>query len=90
MAALQAVLSVCAASLQIISLYTLWQLVHMHEMDGHRFNRYQELGQVRRGICFGTCSCVSGCTQVRKGARVFIALMLLLTATAMPQHMVPD
>ena len=36
--------------LQIISLYTLWQLVHMHEMDGHRFNRYQELGQVRRGV----------------------------------------
>ena len=66
-AALQAVLSVCVASLQIISLYTLWQLVHMHEMDGHRFNRYQELGQVRRGVCFGTLSCVSGCTQVCTG-----------------------
>ncbi len=34
----------------IISLYTLWQLVKMHEMDGRRFNRYHELGQ----YAFGT------------------------------------
>lgn len=27
------------------SLYTLWQLCAMHELDGHRFNRYHELGQ---------------------------------------------
>lgn len=34
----------------VISLYTLWQLVQMHEMDGRRFNRYHELGQ----YAFGT------------------------------------
>jgi amino acid permease len=33
----------------IISLYTLWQLVMMHEMNGRRFNRYQELGQYAFG-----------------------------------------
>jgi amino acid permease len=27
------------------SLYTLWQLCAMHELDGHRFCRYHELGQ---------------------------------------------
>lgn len=31
------------------SLYTLWQLVQMHEMDGRRFNRYHELGQYAFG-----------------------------------------
>lgn len=30
----------------IITLYTLWQLCSMHEMNGKRFNRYHELGQV--------------------------------------------
>jgi amino acid permease len=29
----------------ITSLYTLWQLCAMHELDGHRFCRYHELGQ---------------------------------------------
>ena len=77
--------------MQVISLYTLWQLVHMHEMDGHRFNRYQELGQVRRGTSSSeTFSCVSGCTQFCKGFSFFIAPMLLLAATALPRHMVPD
>ena len=34
----------------VISLYTLWQLVKMHEMDGRRFNRYHELGQYAFGM----------------------------------------
>ncbi|KAL3829516.1 hypothetical protein ACJIZ3_018318 [Penstemon smallii] len=29
----------------IITLFTLWQMVEMHEMDGKRFDRYHELGQ---------------------------------------------
>lgn len=29
----------------LTSLYTLWQLCAMHELDGHRFCRYHELGQ---------------------------------------------
>ena len=31
------------------SLYTLRQLVAMHEMDGRRFSRYHELGQYAFG-----------------------------------------
>lgn len=31
----------------LITLYTLWQLCSMHEVNGKRFNRYHELGQVR-------------------------------------------
>lgn len=37
----------------VISLYTLWQLVQMHEMDGRRFNRYHELGQYAFGPKLG-------------------------------------
>ncbi|GLT33116.1 hypothetical protein SLA2020_077290 [Shorea laevis] len=34
----------------IITLYTLWQMIQMHEMvDGRRFNRYWELGQYAFG-----------------------------------------
>ena len=33
------------------SLYTLRQLVAMHEMDGKRFSRYHELGQYVFGEC---------------------------------------
>ncbi|KAK9806916.1 hypothetical protein WJX72_007358 [[Myrmecia] bisecta] len=29
----------------VVTLYTLWQLCAMHELPGHRFNRYHELGQ---------------------------------------------
>jgi len=29
-----------------VSLYTLWQLVIMHEHNGKRFSRYHELAQV--------------------------------------------
>ena len=29
-----------------VSLYTLWQLVTMHEHEGKRFSRYHELAQV--------------------------------------------
>ena len=32
------------------SLYTLRQLVAMHEMDGKRFSRYHELGQYVFGV----------------------------------------
>lgn len=31
----------------IVTLYTLWQLCSMHEINGKRFNRYHELGQVK-------------------------------------------
>ena len=31
----------------LITLYTLWQLCSMHEVNGKRFNRYHELGQVQ-------------------------------------------
>ena len=31
----------------LITLYTLWQLCAMHEVNGKRFNRYHELGQVQ-------------------------------------------
>lgn len=37
----------------ITSLYTLWQLCAMHEMDGLRFNRYHELGQYAFGPRLG-------------------------------------
>lgn len=37
----------------ITSLYTLWQLCGMHEMDGLRFNRYHELGQFAFGPQLG-------------------------------------
>ncbi|KAK9904954.1 hypothetical protein WJX75_006393 [Coccomyxa subellipsoidea] len=40
----------------IITLYTLWQLCSMHEINGKRFNRYHELGQYafgqKRGLWF--------------------------------------
>ncbi|KAL3829515.1 hypothetical protein ACJIZ3_018317 [Penstemon smallii] len=29
----------------VVTLYSLWQMVEMHEMDGKRFDRYHELGQ---------------------------------------------
>lgn len=34
----------------VISLYTLHQLVDMHEMKGRRFNRYHELGVYAFGM----------------------------------------
>eukprot|EP00208_Stichococcus_sp_RCC1054_P002184 CAMPEP_0206149468 /NCGR_PEP_ID=MMETSP1473-20131121/37794_1 /ASSEMBLY_ACC=CAM_ASM_001109 /TAXON_ID=1461547 /ORGANISM="Stichococcus sp, Strain RCC1054" /LENGTH=520 /DNA_ID=CAMNT_0053546931 /DNA_START=237 /DNA_END=1799 /DNA_ORIENTATION=- len=37
----------------ITSLYTLWQLCAMHELDGHRFCRYHELGQYVFGPTLG-------------------------------------
>mmetsp|Transcript_12305 Transcript_12305/g.37013 ORF Transcript_12305/g.37013 Transcript_12305/m.37013 type:complete len:484 (-) Transcript_12305:840-2291(-) len=37
----------------VTSLYTLWQLCKMHEMDGLRFNRYHELGQYAFGPKLG-------------------------------------
>jgi len=42
----------------VISLYTLWQLVKMHEMDGRRFNRYHELGQYAFGTLVVTLACL--------------------------------
>lgn len=29
----------------LLTFYTLWQLVEMHEMDGKRFDRYFEMGE---------------------------------------------
>lgn len=37
----------------VTSLYTLWQLVELHEFKGHRFNRYHELGQYAFGPRLG-------------------------------------
>lgn len=38
----------------IITLYTLWQMVEMHEMvPGKRFDRYHELGQFAFGERIG-------------------------------------
>lgn len=37
----------------ITSLYTLWQMCAMHELDGHRFCRYHELGQYAFGPKLG-------------------------------------
>jgi len=38
----------------IITLYTLWQMVEMHEMvPGKRFDRYHELGQFAFGERLG-------------------------------------
>jgi hypothetical protein len=34
----------------VVTLYTLWQLCSMHEINGKRMNRYHELGQVNRGF----------------------------------------
>ena len=36
----------CSSCSGVISLYTLWQLCVLHEIDGKRFNRYHELAQV--------------------------------------------
>ena len=36
----------CTPCSGVISLYTLWQLCVLHEIDGKRFNRYHELAQV--------------------------------------------
>ena len=33
----------------IISVWTLWQLCYMHEINGKRMNRYHELGQYAFG-----------------------------------------
>ena len=38
--------AVCISCSGVISLYTLWQLCVLHEIDGKRFNRYHELAQV--------------------------------------------
>lgn len=37
----------------IVTLYSLWQMVEMHEMDGRRFDRYHELGQYAFGEKLG-------------------------------------
>ena len=37
----------------VISLYTLHQLVALHEFEGKRFNRYHELGQYAFGKRLG-------------------------------------
>ena len=37
----------------VISLYTLHQLVALHEFNGKRFNRYHELGQYAFGKRLG-------------------------------------
>ncbi|CAK0779930.1 hypothetical protein CVIRNUC_004892 [Coccomyxa viridis] len=37
----------------VISLYTLWQLCVLHEIDGKRFNRYHELAQHAFGRTLG-------------------------------------
>jgi hypothetical protein len=41
----------------VITLYTLWQMVEMHEMvPGRRFDRYHELGQHASGWASGSSS----------------------------------
>lgn len=38
----------------VITLYTLWQMIEMHEMfEGQRFDRYHELGQAAFGKKLG-------------------------------------
>ncbi|KAL3139320.1 hypothetical protein ABBQ38_003657 [Trebouxia sp. C0009 RCD-2024] len=37
----------------LISVWTLWQLCYMHEIDGRRMNRYHELGQYAFGKTAG-------------------------------------
>lgn len=47
--------SVVLIAAYIISVWTLWQLCAMHEINGKRMNRYHELGQYafgRTGIAF--------------------------------------
>ena len=41
----------------LITLYTLWQLCAMHEVNGKRFNRYHELGQVCITLDISSVAC---------------------------------
>ena len=79
-------LSVCAACLQVISLYTMWQLVHMHEMDGYRFNRYQELGQVRMTCASALEASVVWLAGLRCSLPACLPAMLGICATRVDSH----
>ena len=39
--------------MQVSTIYTLWQMCAMHEINGRRFNRYHELGQFAFGRKLG-------------------------------------
>lgn len=72
----------------IISLYTLWQLVKMHEMDGRRFNRYHELGQYAFGelpiarACCLTHKCTYTCVVLRLKVLSYCPTVCLLRHVA--------
>ena len=34
----------------VATVYGLWQLIQLHEIQGSRFNRYHELGQYALGV----------------------------------------
>lgn len=36
----------------VATLYTLWQMCSLHQVEGRRFNRYHELGQYALGESF--------------------------------------
>ncbi|GKA09508.1 lysine histidine transporter like protein [Tanacetum coccineum] len=48
----------CLVMSWVITLYTIWQMVEMHEMvPGKRFDRYHELGQYAFGETWPICRC---------------------------------
>ena len=58
------------AMVQVATLYTLWQMCALHQVEGRRFNRYHELGQYALGkfrICLsaaGPAACLEPCSHV--------------------------